>query len=194
MKFIFTLCLFFLINFTSSYIYCQSREDLRRELLNVYRDIEKQLEDEIDLLVININESLNEIRLIKAKAKKIELEADSMKFYNDFKISQINTDVDSLLYDTKKNAEYLISIATELTNYSETLTKITMANIEEIRDKIEDLSLKNDNIFIEKKEESKSLLDNANKLNKNIKKDSDIGSIREHLNFIKDRIKELEEN
>ncbi|MAI87728.1 MAG: hypothetical protein CMF98_01130 [Candidatus Marinimicrobia bacterium] len=194
MKFIFTLSLLFLINFTSSNIYCQSREDLRRELLNVYRDIEKQLEDEIDLLVININESLNEIRLIKAKAKKIELEADSMKFYNDFKISQINTDVDSLLYDTKKNAEYLISIATELTNYSETLTKITMANIEEIRDKIEDLSLKNDNIFIEKKEESKSLLDNANKLNKNIKKDSDIGSIREHLNFIKDRIKELEEN
>ena len=194
MKFIFTLSLLFLINFTSSNIYCQSREDLRRELLNVYRDIEKQLEDEIDLLVININESLNEIRLIKAKAKKIELEADSMKFYNDFKISQINTDVDSLLYDTKKNAEYLISIATELTNYSETLTKITMANIEEIRYKIEDLSLKNDNIFIEKKEESKSLLDNANKLNKNIKKDSDIGSIREHLNFIKDRIKELEEN
>ena len=194
MKFIFTLSLLFLINFTSSNIYCQSREDLRRELLNVYRDIEKQLEDEIDLLVININESLNEIRLIKAKAKKIELEADSMKFYNDFKISQINTDVDSLLYDTKKNAEYLISIATELTNYSETLTKITMANIEEIRDKIKDLSLKNDNIFIEKKEESKSLLDNANKLNKNIKKDSDIGSIREHLNFIKDRIKELEEN
>lgn len=194
MKFIFTLSLLFLINFTSSNIYCQSREDLRRELLNVYRDIEKQLEDEIDLLVVNINESLNEIRLIKAKAKKIELEADSMKFYNDFKISQINTDVDSLLYDTKKNAEYLISIATELTNYSETLTKITMANIEEIRDKIEDLSLKNDNIFIEKKEESKSLLDNANKLNKNIKKDSDIGSIREHLNFIKDRIKELEEN
>ena len=117
-----------------------------------------------------------------------------MKFYNDFKISQINTDVDSLLYDTKKNAEYLISIATELTNYSETLTKITMANIEEIRDKIEDLSLKNDNIFIEKKEESKSLLDNANKLDKNINKDSDIGSLREHLNFIKDRIKELEEN
>ena len=149
MKFIFTLSLLFLINFTSSNIYCQSREDLRRELLNVYRDIEKQLEDEIDLLVININESLNEVRLIKAKAKKIELEADSMKFYNDFKISQINTDVDSLLYDTKKNAEYLISIATELTNYSETLTKITMANIEEIRYKIKDLSLKNDNIFIE---------------------------------------------
>ena len=194
MKFIFTLCLFFLINFTSSYIYCQSREDLRRELLNVYRDIEKQIEDEIDLFVININETLNEIKLIKAKAKEIELEADSMKFYNDFKISQINTDVDSLLYDTKKNAEYLISIATELTNYSETLTKITMANIEEIRDKIEDLSLKNDNIFIEKKEESKSLLDNANKLNKNIKKDSDLTSLREHLNFIKDRIKELEEN
>ena len=194
MKFIFTLSLLFLINFTSSNIYCQSREDLRRELLNVYRDIEKQLEDEIDLLVININESLNEVRLIKAKAKKIELEADSMKFYNDFKISQINTDVDSLLYDTKKNAEYLISIATELTNYSETLTKITMANIEEIRDKIEDLSLKNDNIFIEKKAESKSLLDNANKLDKNINKDSDIGSLREHLNFIKDRIKELEEN
>ena len=51
-------------------------------------------------------------------------------------------DLDSLLYDTKKNAEYLISIATELTNYSETLTKITMANIEEIRDKIFHLLLR----------------------------------------------------
>tara|TARA_S200000501_G_scaffold296221_1_gene282313 strand:+ start:816 stop:1400 length:585 start_codon:yes stop_codon:yes gene_type:complete len=194
MKFIFTLCLFFLINFTSSYIYCQSREDLRRELLNVYRDIEKQIEDEIDLFVININETLNEIKLIKAKAKEIELEADSMKFYNDFKISQINRDVDSLLYDAEKNAEYLSSIASELTNHSESLTKITMANIQEIRHKIDDYSLKNDNIFFEKKEESKSLLDNANKLNKNIKKDSDLTSLREHLNFIKDRIKELEEN
>ena len=45
MKFISTFSLLFLINFTSSNIYCQSREDLRRELLNVYRDLEQQIDD-----------------------------------------------------------------------------------------------------------------------------------------------------
>ena len=38
------------------------------------------------------------------------------------------------------------------------------------------------------------ILDNAKKLNANIKKDSDISNIKEHLNFIKDRIQELEDN
>ena len=72
MKFISTFSLLFLINFTSSNIYCQSREDLRRELLNVYRDLEQQIDDEIDLLVLTINESLNEIKYLRENAKRIE--------------------------------------------------------------------------------------------------------------------------
>ncbi len=194
MKFIFTLFLFFLINFTSSNIYCQSREDLRRELLNVYRDLEKQIDDEIDLLVLTINESLNEIKYLRENAKRIESEADSMDQKNNNTIDKINTDLDSLVLDTNKNINQLRLMGNQLINYSDSLRIITDYNIEESRKRIKDINFQNKYIYNQKKIESKKILDNAKKLNENIKKDSDISNLKEHLNFIKDRIQELEDD
>ena len=194
MKFIFTLFLFFLINFTSSNIYCQSREDLRRELLNVYRDLEKQIDDEIDLLVLTINESLNEIKYLRENAKRIESEADSMDQKNNNTIDKINTDLDSLVLDTNKNINQLRLMGNQLINYSDSLRIITDYNIEESRKRIKDINFLNKYIYNQKKIESKKILDNVKKLNENIKKDSDISNLKEHLNFIKDRIQELEDD
>ena len=194
MKFIFTLFLFFLINFTSSNIYCQSREDLRRELLNVYRDLEKQIDDEIDLLVLTINESLNEIKYLRENAKRIESEADSMDQKNNNTIDKINTDLDSLVLDTNKNINQLRLMGNQLINYSDSLRIITDYNIEESRKRIKDINFQKKYFYNQKKIESKKILDNAKKLNENIKKDSDISNLKEHLNFIKDRIQELEDD
>ena len=194
MKFISTFSLLFLINFTSSNIYCQSREDLRRELLNVYRDLEQQIDDEIDLLVLTINESLNEIKYLRENAKRIESEADSMDQRNNMTIKKINTDLDSLVLDTNKNINQLRLMGNQLINYSDSLRIITDYNIEEIKKRIKDIDYQNKYIYNQKKIESKEILDNAKKLNANIKKDSDISNLKEHLNFIKDRIQELEDN
>ena len=129
MKFISTFFLLFLINFTPSNIYCQSREDLRRELLNVYRDLEQQIDDEIDLLVLTINESLNEIKYLRENAKRIESEADSMDQRNNMTIKKINTDLDSLVLDTNKNINQLRLMGNQLINYSDSLRIITDYNI-----------------------------------------------------------------
>ena len=129
MKFISTFFLLFLINFTSSNIYCQSREDLRRELLNVYRDLEQQIDDEIDLLVLTINESLNEIKYLRENAKRIESEADSMDQRNNMTIKKINTDLDSLVLDTKKNINQLRLMGNQLINYSDSLRIIVHKKI-----------------------------------------------------------------
>ena len=194
MKFISTFSLLFLINFTSSNIYCQSREDLRRELLNVYRDLEQQIDDEIDLLVLTINESLNEIKYLRENAQRIESEADSMDQRNNMTIKKINTDLDSLVLDTNKNINQLRLMGNQLINYSDSLRIITDYNIEEIKKRIKDIGFQNKYIYNQKKIESKEILDNAKKLNANIKKDSDISNLKEHLNFIKDRIQELEDD
>ena len=82
----------------------------------------------------------------------------------------------------------------QLINYSDSLRIITDYNIEEIKKRIKDIGFQNKYIYNQKKIESKEILDNAKKLNANIKKDSDISNLKEHLNFIKDRIQELEDN
>ena len=143
---------------------------------------------------MTINESLNEIKYLRENAKRIESEADSMDQRNNMTIKKINTDLDSLVLDTNKNINQLRLMGNQLINYSDSLRIITDYNIEEIKKRIKDIGFQNKYIYNQKKIESKEILDNAKKLNANIKKDSDISNLKEHLNFIKDRIQELEDN
>ena len=182
------------IFFNSNLIYSQSREDLRRELLNVYRDIETQLEYEIDQLSQNINQILDEITLLKSNAKNLQFVADSLSFKNKNKIEILNKEIDNLIYIASDRANNLRKMGSQLIEESDLLIKTVTKDIDKITHSIKELSILNDNIVSEKRNEAESLKKNANKLNKSLNKDLDISSLREHLNFIKDRIKELEEN
>jgi len=182
------------IFFNSNLIYSQSREDLRRELLNVYRDIETQLEYEIDQLSQNINQILDEITLLKSNAKNLQFVADSLSFKNKNKIEILNKEIDNLIYIASDRANNLRKMGSQLIEESDLLIKTVTKDIDKITHSIKELSILNDNIVSEKRNEAELLKKNANKLNKSLNKDLDISSLREHLNFIKDRIKELEEN
>ena len=194
MRFNIILFLSSFIFFNSNLIYSQSREDLRRELLNVYRDIETQLEDEIDQFSQNINQILDEITLLKSNAKNLQFGADSLSFKNKNKIKVSNKEIDNLIYIASDRANNLRKMGSQLIEESDLLIKTVTKDIDKIRHSIKELSILNDNIVSEKRNEAESLKKNANKLNKSLNKDSDISSLREHLNFIRDRIKELEEN
>ena len=182
------------IFFNSNLIYSQSREDLRRELLNVYRDIETQLEYEIDQLSQNINQILDEITLLKSNAKNLQSDSDSLTFINKNNIEILKKDIDSIIYIVSDRANNLRKMGSQLIEESDLLIKTVTKDIDKITHSIKELSILNDNIVSEKRNEAELLKKNANKLNKSLNKDLDISSLREHLNFIKDRIKELEEN
>jgi len=194
MRFTSILFLSFFIFFNSNLIYSQSREDLRRELLNVYRDIEIQLEDEIVQLSQKINQILDEIILLKSNAKNLQSDSDSLTFINKNNIEILKKDIDSIIYIVSDRANNLRKMGSQLIEESDLLIKTVTKEIDKIRHRIKELSILNDNIVSEKRNEAESLKKNANKLNKSLNNDSDISSLREHLNFIRDRIKALEEN